>query len=264
MMKKNPDTLSAIHKAREIVKELCIEDASHIDISSIAFMRGAIVKEEPMKGADGRLAALGGTGLITVREDILEEGKKRFVIAHELGHHELHRHQIPAISCTDRAFREWSYRNPIETEANYFASEILMPEEIFKKSIGGRELKPDLLRALCKEFKMSLTATAIRFATLRPEYALVCSTPKEILWFVADPDHFPVFLNIKGPVHKASIAYDLFQGIDDVPDGFFPVESYAWVEDNWRVRGKLKEYAIHLKKYDQVLSFLFVEEGWDD
>lgn len=263
MMKKKPDKLSAIHKAREIIKYLCIEDASHIDIVSIAFTRGAIVKDELMKGADGRLAALGSSGFITVREDIPEEGKKRFIIAHELGHYELHRQQVPTITCTDKAFREWSYRNPIETEANYFAAEILMPEEIFKKSINGRELKPDLLQALCKEFNMSLTATAIRFATLRPEYALVCSTPKEILWFVVDADHFPVFLNTKGSLHKDSMAYEYFQG-NDVPDGFFPVEPYAWVDDTWRVHGELKEYAIHLKKYDQVLSFLYVEESWDD
>src|SRR3972149_10306252 len=141
MVRKKPDKLSAIHKAREIIKYLCIEDASHIDIVSISFTRGAIVKDEPMKGADGRLAALGSSGFITVREDIPEEGRKRFVVAHELGHYELHRQQVPTISCTDKAFREWSYRNPIETEENYFAAEILMPEEIFNKSIGGRELK---------------------------------------------------------------------------------------------------------------------------
>lgn len=259
-MKKNPDDFMPILKAREIIKELYIEEASHINIEAIALTRGAIVKEEDMKGADGRLSALGGSGLITVRKDIPERRKKRFVIAHELGHFELHKHELPSISCSDAAFREWSRRNPREMEANYFAAEILMPAEIFTKSMEGHDLKPPLFRSLCQEFDTSQTATAIRIASLRPEYALICSNPKGIQWFVA-PD-FPVRLNIRGPVHQDSLAYDCFKG-EDVPEGFFPVEPHAWVESGWHVRGKLKEYAIHLKKYDQVLSFLYVEEGWD-
>lgn len=261
-MRRNPDQLMPILKAREIIKELCIEDASHIDIESIAFMRGAIVKEETMKGAEGRLSALGNSGLITVRDDIPEQRKKRFIIAHELGHFELHRHEVPSISCTDAAFREWSFRHPREMEANYFAAEILMPAEIFKRSMDGKDLAPIVLRSLCEQFDMSLTATAIRIATLRPEYALICSSEKAISWFVINSDHFPVMVNTRGAVHHDSMAYECFQG-NNIPEGFFPVESHAWADSGWRVRGKLKEYAIHLKKYDQVLSFLYIEEGWD-
>lgn len=257
-MRNKADEFMPILKAREIIKDLCIEDASHIDIEAIAFTRGAIVKEEAMSGADGRLAALGASAFITVREDIPERGKKRFVIAHELGHFELHRKDVPSISCTDTAFREWSFRNPREREANYFAAEILMPEDIFKKSMVGKDLKPALFKALHEEFSMSLTATAIRIATLCPEYALICSNSKGIQWFVAVD--FPVMLNIRGPVHQDSLASDCFKG-DDVPEGFFPVESHAWVESGWHVNGKLKEYAIHLEKYDQVLSFLYIQEG---
>jgi Zn-dependent peptidase ImmA (M78 family) len=261
-MKNSFDQFMPILKAREIIRELCIEEASHIDIEAIALARGAIVKEEAMSGADGRLAALEAAAFITVREDIPERGKKRFVIAHELGHFELHRKDIPSIACTDAAFREWSLRNPREREANYFAAEILMPEDIFKKSMAGQDLKPILLQSLCKEYDMSLTATAIRIATLRPEYALICSSRKGIQWFVVNSEHFPVFLNIRGPVHKDSLAFDCFQGAE-VPEGFFPVEPHAWAESSWQVHGKLKEYAIYQKKYDQVLSFLYIEEGWD-
>ena len=261
-MKKNPDQLMPVLKAREIIRDLHIEEPAHIDIESIALMRGAIVREASMEGADGRLSALGTYGLITVREDIPERGKKRFVIAHELGHFELHRHEVPSISCTDADFREWSRRNLREMEANHFAAEILMPAEIFKKSMEGQELKPALFQRLCEEVDTSLTATAIRIATLRPEYALICSNPKGIQWFVVNGEHFPVFLNTRGRVHEDSLAHDCFKG-EDVPEGFFPVEPHAWLESGRYLRGKLKEYAIYLKKYDQVLSFLYVEEGWD-
>lgn len=261
-MTKKPDQFVPVLKAREIIRDLYIEEASHLDIESIAYTRGALVKEEAMEGADGRLAALGKYGLITVRADIPEMGKKRFVIAHELGHFELHRNEIPSLSCTDSAFREWSKKNPREMEANYFAAEILMPEEIFKRSMAGKDLSAALLRSLLEEYGMSVTATAIRIATLRPEYALVCSSPKSIQWFVINGEHFPVFLNTKGPVHKDSLAHECFQG-NDIPESFFPVEADAWIENSRQFHGTLKEYAIHLKQYDQVLSFLYVEEDWD-
>ena len=175
MKEKSPDKSVALHRAKEIIKELSIEEPSHIDIEAIAFQRGAIVKHGSMKGADGRLATLGFQGLITVREDIAELGRKRFIIAHELGHYELHCGLIPTISCNEDAFLKWNTDNRIEVEANYFAGELLMPEDMFKKRIARKGLSSELLKSLYDTFLMSLTATAIRFVTLRPEYALVCS-----------------------------------------------------------------------------------------
>ncbi len=262
-MKKNktPDKRMAVHRAQEIIRELAIEESSHIIIEDIAFTRGAIVKEDYMKGADGRLATLGGQGLITVREDIPEQGRKRFVMAHELGHYELHRGMLSMISCSENDFIQWNSDNQhLEVEANYFAGELLMPEEIFKRRLAGKELSLGLLESLCDEFSVSLTAAAIRFVTLRPEYALVCSCPESIKWFVVDRDWFPLHLNVRGKVHRESLAYEYYQG-NTVPQKFCTIEPEAWTD--WKVPGKLKELSIQLGKYDHVLSFLFVEEEWD-
>src|SRR3989344_6302879 len=103
---KDPDTLSAILKAREIIRSLNIENASDIDIEAIAMERGAIVIEGHLKGADGRLSVLGSRGLITVKHEIREFRKKRFIIAHELGHFELHLSNFLTISCLDSDFSE--------------------------------------------------------------------------------------------------------------------------------------------------------------
>ncbi len=262
MKNKTPDKRAAVHKAKEVVRELAIEEPSHIIIENIAFKRGAIVNEGRMKGADGRLAVLGGQGLITVRENIPEQGRKRFVMAHELGHYELHREMIPLISCSEDDFLKWNADNQhLEVEANHFAGELLMPEDMFKKSVAGKALSASLFESLYRTFDVSLTAAAIRFATLRPEYALVCSSPDRIKWFVVDKEWFPLYLNIRGKVHPESMAYEHFQG-RAVPQEFWTVEPEAWTD--WRVKGKLKEFAIPLGNYNEVLSFLFVEEGWDD
>lgn len=261
-MDKIPDRRAAAQKAKEIVKDLAIEEPSHIIIEDIAFTRGAIVKEEQMKGADGRLATLDGQGLITIREDISEPGRKRFVIAHELGHYELHSETVPLTSCHEDDFLKWNADNQqMEVEANHFAGELLMPEDMFKKCLAGKVLSAGLLGSLYKTFAVSLTAAAIRFTTLRPEYALVCSARDRIKWFVVDKVWFPLYLNTKGKVHFESMAYEYFQG-NSLPQKFCSIESEAWTD--WKVRGKLTELAIPLGGHNEVLSFLHVEEGWDD
>jgi Zn-dependent peptidase ImmA (M78 family) len=259
-----PDKLSAIVRAREIISELYIEKPEHIVIEDIATMRGALIKETPMKGADGRLASIGSKGIISIREDIDIVGKKRFVMAHELGHFELHRGKVFNKNCTDKEFFSWYKGNPIEIEANFFAAELLMPEDIFKSRIEGKDVNKDLIESLAAEFNTSLTATSIRYVTLHPEYALVISKDSKITRFIADRDYFSHYINISGKVHSDSVAYDYYNGLE-IRNKLMPIETHAWIESKYPLKGQLKELAIPLgKNYNQVLSFLYVEESWDD
>ena len=261
-MTSKPDKLSAIHRSRKIISNLHIEKPEHIIIEDIAAMRGAFIKEAPLLGADGRLATVGSKGIITVRSDIDIPGKKRFVIAHELGHFELHRGHTLNFDCTDNDFRRWYTGNPIEIEANYFAAELLMPEDIISKQIEGQDVSKNLIQSLAEEFSTSITATSIRFVTLRPDYALICSEDSKIKWFVIDNDHFPYYANTAGPVHPESMACEYYKG-GTLSDNLFQIEPYAWLDRP--IRGTLKELAISLGvKYNQVLSFLYVDTADTD
>lgn len=257
-----PDKLSSILKAREIIRSLDIEDSPEIDIEAIAMERGAIVLEGSLKGAEGRLSILGLQALITVRSDIPEFGKKRFIMAHELGHFELHQTKFITVSCLDSDFSEWGKNKPLEVEANYFAAELLMPEHIFKGKTNGKALSKSLIESLSKEFQTSLTATSIRFVTLRSEYALVCSEKSVIKWFVIG-EEFPYNLNVRGKLHPNSIAYDFLKG-HSLPNKFLPVTVDAWIDDyKFNTNDKVMEMAIALPSYSQVLSFIYVDSDED-
>lgn len=257
-----PDKLTSVLKAREIIQALDIEDSSEIDVEAIAMERGAIVVEGSLKGADGRLSILGSQALITVKSNIPELGKKRFIMAHELGHFQLHQAKFPAVSCSDSDFSEWGKSKPLEVEANYFAAELLMPEHIFKRKTEGKELSKFLIESLSKEFQTSLTATSIRFVTLRPEYALVCSEKSVIKWFVIGGE-FPYNLNVLGKLHPDSTAYDFFKG-QYLPNTFLPVAMDAWIDDyRFNTNDKVMEMAIALPAYSQVLSFIYVDSDED-
>jgi Zn-dependent peptidase ImmA (M78 family) len=80
---------------------------------------------------------------IMINKDIDNPGRKNFTIAHELGHfflcHNLHNNLG---FCTGNDISQEGHQsNPIEREANYFASCLLMPEEkisnAFKAILGN-------------------------------------------------------------------------------------------------------------------------------
>ena len=78
-------------KAGVILRDLKIKEPGDISIEDIAWTRGAIVVEDGLRGADARLVYMPGVlpGIIRVNATIPHLGRRRFSIAHELGHMEL-------------------------------------------------------------------------------------------------------------------------------------------------------------------------------
>lgn len=71
---------------------------------------------------------------IMINKSIDNLGRKNFTVAHELGHyflqHQLHQNSVFCKS--NDIIEEGHQQNPIEREANHFASCLLMPEEKIK------------------------------------------------------------------------------------------------------------------------------------
>lgn len=77
-----------------------------------------------------------GQPYILVNNSIDNDGRMHFTIAHELGHYFLS-HQLTQNSfyCSNSEIvEEGVWQNPIEQEANYFASCLLMPEQKIKNA----------------------------------------------------------------------------------------------------------------------------------
>ena len=75
-----------------------------------------------------------GQTYIVINRAIDNEGRKHFTIAHELGHYFLsHQLKQNTFYCSkNEIVEEGLWKDPIEQEANYFASCLLMPEEKVK------------------------------------------------------------------------------------------------------------------------------------
>lgn len=90
--------------------------------------------------------------------------RRRFTIAHELGHFVLHRDRQTDFNCDKTSvFSGSETMAAIEREANVFASNLLMPGDVFGKCIDGAHIDLHLLSGLAKQFEVSFEALCIRF-----------------------------------------------------------------------------------------------------
>jgi Zn-dependent peptidase ImmA (M78 family) len=155
-------------------------------LEDLAFAMGVLVVCGRLENCDARLLRKGERGLIRVSDAISEPGRRRFAIAHELGHWELHKNVSQAVACTSEDMVKKYKASPEEVEANYFASSLLMPEPLFGPRCDGKRPSVELVRTLADEFGTSLTATAIRIVELSQDYcAVVFSENGRVRWFRA-------------------------------------------------------------------------------
>jgi len=97
--------------------------------------------------------------------------RRRFTVAHELGHLELHRGRALILDTPVRV----DFRDRVsslatdqeEIEANRFAAALLMPQEMVVQAAVGASRDPDeLVRSLARRFKVSPAAMGYRLINL--------------------------------------------------------------------------------------------------
>lgn len=154
-----------ITTVKKIYDECGISDPLQLPIEVIINSKNIIIKEEKIDGAEGRILMKDNSGIITINSSIDIPAKKRFILAHELGHFELHRHLNKGYSDNDETLNH-SYQINFsleEVEANEFASEFLMPTELFYSECKGKVFNHKVIDHLANRFQVSKTATILKF-----------------------------------------------------------------------------------------------------
>ena len=99
---------------------------------------GATLIETPLNNSDGKIIKGRSKTLIKINSNIPYPEKRRFTIAHEIGHlilHEkleIHNENTNTLNWFKNT-EDQAKRGIQEWEANDFASELLMPENIFSE-----------------------------------------------------------------------------------------------------------------------------------
>jgi predicted transcriptional regulator len=139
------------------------QNAPPVDVVGYAEELGLAVWETPgddnFSGMIKRDAAHGGSaGYSILVNDRHSETRKRFTIAHEIGHFRLHRSQI-GDGLTDDALYRSGLSTMAEVQANRMAADILMPFSLIE-----REMKKGVrsVDELARIFNVSKQAMSIR------------------------------------------------------------------------------------------------------
>lgn len=172
------------HIARRLKADFLVDEEKQINFEELLTnLNIRIVSREIKPGVLGACKSKGLKRLIVINPDINNEGRKRFTIAHELGHLVLH-HGIQY--CRERDLNLFFTKNDIERQANLFASEILLPKFNLKKILHKNEITFDLIIDISKKYNASLIATAIRLVSLCDDpVALFYHEKGKIKWTVS-------------------------------------------------------------------------------
>lgn len=104
-----------------------------VDVEGLCRDLGLDVCTAPLDGVSGALLQVVPDHYLVVVSRV-NTARRRFTIAHELGHYLLHRHLAAQFACADLDV------SPIEREANIFAADLLMPMHLLQPGISGTQI----------------------------------------------------------------------------------------------------------------------------
>ena len=258
--KTNPDLDLVALVSESFLRRFGLDSRDRL--TEIAEEFGLDVLYRPAESYDGALLRIRDAqrGCIVINSRIREESRKRFTLAHEIGHLFLPGQQEVSAPCKQQRIENWDadlYRP--ELEANRFAAEILMPPGLMAEFVQS-EPSLESIRSIAQLCGTSLTASAVRLITLTPRRAaVVWSQNQKILWSKVSTG-FVRWIR-KGEVRENSFAAQCYRK-QSVPDQLAPVPASAWLyEKGLQERAQILEQSVGLKNYGAVLSLLVIVEA---
>jgi hypothetical protein len=240
------------------LKALGITDPAEIDLEAIAWDQGARIRSRPLDGCEARIIGTTDNAIITVNSRSPRR-RRRFSIAHELGHWHYHRGRTLMCLADDIGRAAVGELGP-ETVANRFASRLLMPEYLFQPIARGYP-KVDFraIRAIADKFDTSATATAIRLVEGNYVLAcLVCHGRGGRKWFTRSPE-VPARWFPSRDLSPDGFAVDMLFG--DGVEQALPrkVGADAWFDRRDAHQYEVREQTINTGD-DEILSLVLIDD----
>lgn len=230
------------------------------DLESFAPSLGLLIREVDALAYEGLLRRIKGRmlGTIAISRAVTDQGRRRFTLAHELGHYLLPSHSEANSPCRPKDIERWDASlQSREIEANRFAAAALMPRSTIGDLFAG-EPSFEVVQRIADRRGTSFTASAYRYVQLSGErIAVVWSERGEAKWAKGSDELYRRVL--VGSLAPETFAAQVFRGAE-IPDDFDHVPATAWFQEkNMRDGATILEHSKRLGKYG-VLTLLWIDE----
>jgi Zn-dependent peptidase ImmA (M78 family) len=255
-MKSNP-----VFIAKRLLTDLGLDDPCTIDIEDLIVYHNGMVKEVELMNCDGRMVMKHGRAIVSVNSAIEYPQKRRFILAHELGHILLHADQEASFMDDDSTLEAYK-KGPQEVEANNFASELLMPGDLFRQYCFKKKFSPDLIQSLSLRFNTSLTSIIYRFIEYGNHPICVFYSKNGKIQYWKKSDDFNVWIPDKNkldvPSDSVANEYYQFKRIYRKEDSVQEITKSTWFNlGKYDEDTSMNEYCIITPRYNTVLSVVW-------
>jgi Zn-dependent peptidase ImmA (M78 family) len=251
-----PDQRRAETKSLALLQRFSVE-TSAFDIEVLARAMDIEVREGGLEKADAWLIRRpDGKGILRVNSNVRSEARRRFSIAHEMGHWEMHPDLTQGRYCTETDLTDYT-RSPEEIEANTFAACLLMPRFLVRERIGSVDPCFAVIDRIADEFETSRTAAARRLVELtKHKVILVATSHGRVDWSLKSEPAKYHGLHDK-TVPSASATARVVAEHSSTPS-HEPVPPHVWLRDNpVRNPQELFEDVRYFSRLDTALTLLW-------
>lgn len=248
--------------AETILDNLGISEPADIDLEAIAWTQRARVRYRPLSGCEARIFGHGDDAVISINI-ASSSSRKRFSLAHELGHWHFHRGKL--LFCRASDIGGIRTRSEHERVANRFAADLLMPPFMFDPYMRRfSQLDFGAIDKIAALFNVSRTAAAIRIVDRNHSPSLlICHGKAGRKWFVRAPGitekWFP-----RAELDRESYAFDILFGTKPDDKYAHTIGADAWF-DNWEAeRYELREQTVRTRDGDTLTLVTLTDPGMLD
>lgn len=210
---------------------------SDFTLDVVADSLGIYIKEIPLTGSEGRILIKGDYGIISINSSIDYQPSKNFIIAHEIGHFILHK-DLLICSDTQKTLSEWHKKGPQETEANDFASELLMPSNQYCLKVKGKKMSLGLINDVSAYFNVSKLSAFLKYVFHGEYPVMVIFMENGLVKWKTHSSDFPFkYLPYDSKIPAYTVAGDYYyhNGFETEPE---KVDAVEWFPEDFQIRFK--------------------------
>ena len=240
------------HFAKALLRTLDLQQP--VSLEDVSKRIGLRIEDVNSIGFDGALLRIAGRprGIIGVRKTIREKERRRFTIAHEIGHYVLPGHDVESNVCdADDLVAIGKEADKFERAANKFAAEFVLPSLAVRRIVRKLGISFETIRFVSKQFEASFTAAAVQCVKAADHAALVMSK-RGIVTSFEKSQNFGAYIEM-GKLPEGSLAAQLVGSKQREKRG--KVNAQVWVDIGHDEFG-IMEHSISMPNYERILTLL--------